>query len=323
MSEILMKVEGLKKYFISTSIGSRITGREEIVRAVDDVSFGIKKGETFGLVGETGCGKSTLGRTIIRLYEPTEGRIIFRDVDITVIKGSELRNLRKKMQIVFQDPLSSLNPKKRIMDILWEPLKIHKICPENEREKKILELLEVVGLSKDERHKYPHELSGGMLQRVNIARAIAVDPEFIVLDEPTSALDVSIQAQILNLLRNLQNEFGLTYLFISHDLGIIHNMCDRIAVMYLGKIVEIGDWGIFENPIHPYTKALISCVPSISKERRKSKILLRGAVPSPVNVPSGCRFHPRCYVREEICSEVEPELKKMDENRYVACHLCQ
>jgi oligopeptide/dipeptide ABC transporter ATP-binding protein len=323
MGETLIDVEDLKKYFISSNFASRLTGREEALRAVDGVSFDIYRGETFGLVGETGCGKSTLGRTIIRLYEPTDGKIYFKNTEITSIKGSSLRKLRKDMQIVFQDPLSSLNPKKRIMEILWEPLRLHNICSEHEKERKIFELLELVGLSKADRHKYPHELSGGMLQRVNIARALAVDPDFIVLDEPTSALDVSIQAQILNLLRKLQNEFRLTYLFISHDLGIIHNMCDRIAVMYLGRIVEVGDWKVFENPMHPYTKALLSCVPSIRKESRKNKILLKGAVPSPVNIPSGCRFHPRCFLKEDICSEIEPDLKEVKKDRYVACHLYQ
>ena len=321
MGEILIETKNLKKYFYSSSFATRITGREEVLKAVDDVSFGIKRGETFGLVGETGCGKSTLGRTLIRLYEPTDGKIYFRETDITSLEGRELRKLRKNMQIVFQDPLSSLNPKKRIMEILWEPLKLHKICSEMEKDKKIFELLELVGLSRSDRFKYPHELSGGMLQRVNIARALAVDPEFVVLDEPTSALDVSIQAQILNLLRRLQKEFGLTYLFISHDLGVVHNMCNEIAVMYLGKIVEIGSSELFESPVHPYTRALLSCVPSIKKERRREKILLRGAVPSSVNIPSGCRFHPRCYMRQKICSEVEPELEEVENGRYVACHL--
>ncbi len=317
MSEKLLEVEGLKQYFpVNSGLFSK-----KYVKAVDDVTFFVNKGETLGLVGESGCGKTTTGRSILRLHEPTAGKIIYDGVDITKVN---MLPYRKKMQIVFQDPYASLNPRMTIRDIVGEPIDIHKLAKDKkEREAMILESLRKVGLNSDHAGRYPHEFSGGQRQRIGIARALAVNPEFIVCDEPVSALDVSIQAQVVNMFEELQEEMGLTYLFIAHDLSIVKHISDRIGVMYLGKMVELADSDeLTFHPIHPYTKSLISAIPIPDpiKARNNSRIILEGDVPSPLNPPSGCRFRTRCKYATAKCAEVEPEFKEVTPGHYAACH---
>jgi oligopeptide transport system ATP-binding protein len=318
--QTLLQVKGLKKHF-------KLQGSDDIVRAVDGVSFAVRQGETVGIVGESGCGKTTLGRLLIRLLTPTAGSIEFKARDITDAEGDELRQLRSQMQIVFQDPYSSLNPRMSIHTALDRPLQIHHSdMGVADRSKRVDELLRHVGLSPDHRNRFPHQFSGGQRQRVSIARTLGVEPDFLVLDEPTSALDVSVQANILNLLRGLQREFGLTYVFISHDLSTVQYMSDRVAVMYLGQFVEItSKQQVFASPLHPYTRALIAAVPIADPEFQKESIRLYGDVPSPVNPPAGCRFHTRCPYVEDTCQLEEPELQRPDvegvgETQLVACH---
>jgi len=318
----MIRVEHLKKYFpIKHGI---IKKKTMWLKAVDDVSFEIQKGETFGLVGESGSGKSTLGRTILRLYEPTSGKIYFGDVEITSLTKAELKKMRPKMQMIYQDPYSSLNPRLTVFDIIAEPLKEHRYKNPKER---VLELLEAVGLSEEHAKKYPDELSGGQCQRIAIARALALNPEFIVLDEPTSALDVSVQAQVLNLLETLQKELELTYLFISHDLGVVRYLANRVGVMYLGKIVEMGNIDqVFETPKHPYTKMLLDSIPIPDPKLRSlrlQKTVLRGEIPSPLNPPTGCRFNTRCPYAKEICKKEEPQLVEVEKNHFVMCHFAE
>lgn len=320
MMELLIDVKSLKKYFpVKGGIFQRIIG---YVRAVDGVDFNIKKGDIFGLVGESGCGKTTLGRACLRLIEPNSGEILFNGVKLLELNLNEMQKMRLNMQMVFQDPFSSLDPRKMIKDIVGEGLVIHGLAEGHELQKKVLQTMEKVGLKQEHLYRYPHEFSGGQRQRIGIARALVLNPKLIVLDEPTSALDVSVQAQILNLLKNLQKDLGLTYLFISHNLSVIEYMSDRIAVMYVGKIVETGSKvELFEKPLHPYTKALFSAIPIPDPDFEHEKIILQGDVPSPLNPPSGCRFHPRCpYVRSS-CKENEPELIDVGDEHLVACPL--
>jgi len=307
MSENLIEVKNLKKYFpIKKGVFSKTIGN---VKAVDDVSFTIKKGETLGLVGESGCGKTTVGRTILRLIEPTAGEVFFQGKDITKISEQELKTYRKKMQIIFQDPYSSLNPRITVGGMLNEILKFHEIAEGEAAEKRVEQLLDTVGLRKIHARRYPHEFSGGQRQRIGIARALSVEPDFIVCDEPVSALDVSIQSQILNLLQDLQAEFGITYLFISHDLSVVEHISDRVCVMYLGQLVEMAKREeLYHDPRHPYSQALLSAVPLPDPRNKSNRIILTGDVPSPSNVPSGCYFHPRCPKVFGDCSTIHPVL---------------
>lgn len=319
---LLLKVEDLKMYFpIFGGIFGRVINH---VKAVDGISFDIYEGETVSLVGESGCGKSTAGRAILRLEKPTSGKVYFKGVEITNIKRNKLRVLRKNMQMIFQDPQASINPRKKLTQIIEEALYINKIVPRDQRRAKSIELLETVGLGKYQADRYPHEFSGGQRQRIGIARALSVNPNLIICDEAVSALDVSIRAQILNLLKRLQREFQLTYLFISHDLGVVRHISDRIIVMYLGKIVEIADKkSLFENPQHPYTKALLSAIPVPMPGKKLQRIVLAGDVPSPIDPPSGCRFHTRCPFVKESCKTEEPILRSADhleDGHAVACH---
>jgi len=292
------------------------------VKAVDGVSLYILPGETLGLVGESGCGKSTLGRLILRLEEPTRGDIIFQGESILGYDLKQMRALRKEMQIIFQDPFSSLNPRKNVAHIVGEPLLVHGMTDRHEREARVLDLLEVVGLKREHMRRYPHQFSGGQRQRIGVARALALNPKLIICDEAVSALDISIRGQVINLLQDLQEEFGLTYLFISHDLSVVEHISDRVAVMYLGKIVELADSrSLYKVPLHPYTQALLSAAPIPDPKWKKKRIVLPGDVPSPIHPPSGCRFHTRCLYAKDICSQQEPSLKEVKENHLVACAL--
>lgn len=320
--DIMLEVKNLRKYF-DLSHGF-FNPTKKYVKAVDDVSFYIKKGETFGLVGESGCGKSTVGRTLLRLYKPTDGQIIFDGKDISGMSKGELRPLRKDMQMIFQDPYASLNSRMTVKDIIGEPLDIHKLAKGAKREEVIHDLLKRVGLNEDHASRYPHEFSGGQRQRIGIARALAVSPKFIICDEPISALDVSIQAQVVNMLADLQEEFGLTYLFIAHDLSMVRYISDRVGVMYLGNMAEIADTEtLYKRPLHPYTQALLSAIPVPDPEVAKAnkRIKLKGEVPSPINPPSGCKFRTRCPYAMERCAEEIPAFKEVEENHFVACHL--
>jgi oligopeptide/dipeptide ABC transporter ATP-binding protein len=320
MSKALLEVRHLKTYYpIREGLFRRQTG---VIKAVDDISFEIRPGETFGLVGESGCGKSTTGRSILRLIEPTSGEIHFDGHDLTQMKQKDLQKIRKDLQIIFQDPYASLNPRMTIGEILEEPMIVHGITDRQKRKERVQELLEVVGLNQHHTYRYAHEFSGGQRQRIGIARALAMHPKLIVADEPVSALDVSIQSQVLNLLQDLQEQFSLTYLFIAHDLSVVRHISDRIGVMYLGRIVELGDKdGLYENPLHPYTKALLSAVPIPDPDAKRERIILQGDVPSPANPPKGCAFHPRCPQCMEICKVQRPELVELEKDRFVACHL--
>jgi oligopeptide transport system ATP-binding protein len=321
MAEALLRVRHLKKYFpIRGGLFSREVAR---VHAVDDVSFDIRPGETLGLVGESGCGKSTTGRTILRLVEPTAGEVWFQERNVTALDKRALRQIRKEMQIIFQDPYASLNPRMTVRSIIGEALVIHKLARgRREREERVVQLLETVGLSAEHLRRYPHEFSGGQRQRIGIARALAVSPKLIVADEPVSALDVSIQAQIINLLEELQQKFGLTYLFIAHDLSVVEHISTRVAVMYLGKLVEVAPAKeLYTNPRHPYTEALLSAVPIPDPAMRRRRILLEGDVPSPIRPPSGCRFHTRCPIRVPSCAENDQLLKEVAPGHWVACQV--
>jgi peptide/nickel transport system ATP-binding protein len=316
----LVEVRSLKKYF---PIRKGLLQREVAqVHAVDDVTFAVHEGQTLGLVGESGCGKSTLGRTIVRLLEPTAGEVVFEGRDISTLGARAMRPLRRQMQMVFQDPYASLNPRKRVGSIIGAPLKIHGVA-KSERRQRVQELLETVGLSPEHYNRYPHEFSGGQRQRIGVARALALRPKLIVADEPVSALDVSIQSQMLNLLDDLQKELQLTYIFIAHDLGVVRHVSDRIAVMYLGKLVELAPAEeLYQRPIMPYTEALLSAVPIPDPDlsHQRERIVLEGDVPSPINPPSGCRFHPRCRYMTDICREVEPPLTDYGHGHLAACH---
>ena len=300
----------------------RVVRRRTTVKAVNDVSFSILPQETIGVVGESGCGKSTTGRTVLRLIDPTDGEVLFENQRVTDLDKGEMRSLRREMQIIFQDPYASLNPRMTIGSIIGEPLEIHKIAKGAEKEEQVASLLQKVGLRAEDMRKYPHEFSGGQRQRIGIARALGLNPKLIVCDEPVSALDVSIQAQVINLLRDVQEAFGLSYLFIAHNLNVVEHISDRVAVMYLGKIVELAsDVDLYANPQHPYTEALLSAVPIPDPTVQKKRIILEGDVPSPINPPSGCHFHTRCPYKEKICEEVEPEFKNIGGDHWVACHL--
>lgn len=318
-SPYLIEAQNVKKYFpIKKGILSRVVGN---VRAVDDVSFGIRPGETFGLVGESGCGKSTLARVMLRLQPATGGKVLFEGKDILPMPSGEMRNLRKKMQVIFQDPFGSLNPRFSIRDIIAEPLQVHNPMSQQQIDERVVSLMRVVGLDPSRRDRYPHEFSGGQRQRVGIARAIALNPKFIVADEAVSALDVSVQSQVLNLLMKLQDELGLTYLFIAHGLNVVRHISDRVGVMYLGKMVEVaGTDELFRHPLHPYTAALMSAIPRPELHKRRERIVLQGDVPSPANPPSGCRFHTRCPLAQDLCKVEEPPLRPFVDGRLVACH---
>ncbi len=322
-NDILIRVENLKMYFPILR-GLIIQRKIGDIKAVDGISFFIRRGETLGLVGESGCGKSTTGRAILQLYRPTGGHVYFDGVDLTQLKGSELRRMRRRMQMIFQDPYASLNPRMTVEAIVGEPLEVHGLARGKEKRERVQELLKQVGLNPYFINRYPHEFSGGQRQRIGIARALAVDPEFIVCDEPISALDVSIQAQIINLLEDLQEQRGLTYLFIAHDLSVVRHISDRVAVMYLGKIVELADRDeLYNNPLHPYTQALLSAVPipDPDVEAKRERIILQGDVPSPANPPRGCNFHTRCPRVMDICREHEPAFVDVGGGHYVACFL--
>ena len=314
----LLEVRDLRKYFpVKRGIGERVA-----LRAVDGVSFEIRRGETLGLVGESGCGKSTLARLILRLVEPTAGEVYFGKTSVFQTNKEELRQLRRKMQIVFQDPYSSLNPRMPVEEIVGEGLTIHGLAKGTEKKNRVAELLEMVGLGREHMGRYPHEFSGGQRQRIGIARALAVGPEFLIADEPVSALDVSIQAQVINLFQDLQTELGLTYLFIAHDLRVIKHISDRVAVMYLGQIVEIAEGNeLYQNPLHPYTQALLSAIPVTDPRTKKQRIVVEGDPPSPIHIPSGCRFHPRCPKRFERCDQEAPVLREVSSGHWVSCHL--
>ncbi len=318
----LVEVKDLVMHFPLTQ-GIIFQRQVGAVRAVDGISFFVQKGETLGLVGESGCGKSTTGRALLQLYQPTGGSVRFDGKELTTLKGESLRRMRRRMQMIFQDPYASLNPRMTVGDIIGEPIEVHHLAKGKAKQERVQELLRVVGLNPYFTNRYPHEFSGGQRQRIGVARALAVEPDFIVADEPISALDVSIQAQIINLLEELQARFNLTYLFIAHDLSVVRHISDRVAVMYLGKIVELADrLDLYQRPLHPYTQALLSAVPipDPQVEAKRRRIILTGDVPSPVNPPSGCRFHTRCWKAQKICSEVDPEFIEHAPRHWAACH---
>jgi len=318
-TENLLSVDHVKKYY---PLGREMfTEQRLMVRAVDDVTFSIRRGETLGLVGESGCGKSTIGRVILNLERPTEGTIRFDGRDLSRMDRREIKSLRAKLQIIFQDPYSSLNPRKSVASIIGEGMIIHGKVTRGERDDRVREYLKLVGLSEDHLTRYPHEFSGGQRQRIGVARALALDPELIIADEPVSALDVSIQAQILNLMIDLKEKLGLTYLFISHDLSVVEYISDRMAVMYLGKIVEFSEKApLYSNPLHPYTTALLSAVPSVGSTKRTGRIVLSGDIPNPIFPPPGCRFHTRCPEAQDVCTKEEPPLEEKSDGRWCACH---
>ncbi len=321
MNETLIEIKNLKKYFATKNF---FGGNKHVVKAVDDVSFTIRKGETFGLVGESGCGKSTLGRTIIRMYDVTNGDILFDGTNIARLEKKQLGVYHRKMQIIFQDPYSALNPSMNVGEIINEPLLLDKEMSSKDRENKIVSLLEKVGMKKDDMERFPYEFSGGQRQRIGIARALSTNPEFILCDEPISALDVSIQAQVVNLLEDFQQEIGVPYLFVAHDLSMVRHISHRIGVMYLGNLVEMGDCDdVYDHPLHPYTQALLSAMPIADPQRARSSTrqTIGGNIPSPMDVPSGCRFHTRCPYAKPICSEVAPESKECEKGHFPSCHL--
>lgn len=321
-TENIVEVKNLVKYFpVRAGLLQRVVNH---VKAVDGVSFIVKKGETLGMVGESGCGKTTIGRSMLRLVEPTSGSITYQGKDVLQLRGKELKDTRRHMQIIFQDPYASLDPRVPIGESVMEGLHIHGIGTRQERYDLMIDTLKKVGLEDYHARRYPHEFSGGQRQRIGIARALALRPNFIICDEPVSALDVSIQSQVLNILKDLQHEFGLTYLFIAHNLSVVEHISDRVAVMYLGKMVELtGRDELFKNPLHPYTKALMSAIPVPDPKLKRQRTVLKGDVPSPLNPPSGCRFHPRCPIAEQICSEQEPEFRKAAPNHWVACWMAK
>jgi oligopeptide/dipeptide ABC transporter ATP-binding protein len=320
--EILVRVEHLKKYFpVRAGVMQRVVAN---VLAVDDVSFAIKRGETLGLVGESGCGKTTVGRTMLRLIEPTAGSAVYNGRDIFKLKQNELKAARRDMQIIFQDPFASLDPRVPIGESVMEGLHIHHIGTPKERVEIMLETLKKVGLETYHARRFPHEFSGGQRQRIGIARALALRPKFIVCDEPVSALDVSIQSQVLNILKDLQQEFGLTYLFIAHNLSVVEHISDRVAVMYLGKMAELADRDeLYHSPLHPYSQALMSAIPVADPKLKRKRMILKGDVPSPLRPPTGCRFHPRCPIAQEICSQKEPEFRELKPGHWAACHFSE
>jgi len=320
--EVILQVENLKKYFpIRRGVFQRHVGD---VKAVDGVSFDVYRGETLGLVGESGCGKTTTGRTIIRLYEPTDGHVHFEGADLAAVRGGPLRQMRRKMQMIFQDPYASLSPRMSVLGIVGEPMEVHRVASGKERKDRVAELLELVGLDPAFMNRYPHEFSGGQRQRIGLARSLALNPDLIICDEPISALDVSIQAQVVNLLEELQAKLGLTYMFIAHDLSMVRHISNRVAVMYLGKIVELTDRdALYSNPLHPYTQALLSAVPVPDPfiEEKRQRIILEGDLPSPANPPQGCNFNTRCPVAIDTCFEMEPEFIEVASGHSCACHL--
>ena len=321
-NEALVRVEHLTKFFpVRAGILQRVVAQ---VQAVDDVSFTIRKGETLGLVGESGCGKTTVGLTMLRLIDPTSGSAVFDGRDIFTLRPHELKDLRRHMQIIFQDPYGSLDPRLPIGESVMEGLNIHEVGTRAERVDVMMETLKKVGLETYHAHRFPHEFSGGQRQRIGIARALALRPKFIVCDEPVSALDVSIQSQVLNILKDLQQEFGLTYLFIAHNLSVVEHISDRVAVMYLGKMAELADREeLYRNPLHPYTSALMTAIPIADPRLKRKRLILKGDVPSPLNPPKGCRFHPRCPVAQQICSETEPEFRELKPGHFAACHFAE
>jgi oligopeptide transport system ATP-binding protein len=325
-SRTLLDVRDLKMHFPLTQgiLFQRVIG---YVRAVDGVSFSIERGQTLGLVGESGSGKTTIGRTLVRLYKPTSGQMLFGDQDLAQLTGEDLRQLRRRVQMIFQDPFASLNPRYTIGSLIAEPMHIYRVASREEIRERTVELLKVVGLRPEYIDRYPHEFSGGQRQRIAVARALSINPEFVIADEPVSALDVSIRAQVLNLLQRLQRQFNLTYLFVSHDLSVVRHVADRIAVMYLGKIVELADRDeLYQSPKHPYTKALLSAIPipDPQVEKHRQRIILSGDLPSPINIPRGCRFHTRCPMAQEICREVEPTFERKEgHEHYAACHFSE
>jgi oligopeptide transport system ATP-binding protein len=321
--DVLLTVDKLTMHFPLTQ-GIIFQRQVGAVKAVDGVSFDVYKGETLGLVGESGCGKSTTGRALLQLYQPTAGHVVYKGTDLTELDGGQMRRMRRYLQMIFQDPYASLNPRMTVGSIISEPMQIHDLVPKNQRNERVQELLETVGLNPYFANRYPHEFSGGQRQRIGVARALAANPEFIVADEPVSALDVSIQAQIINLMEDLQSEFDLTYLFIAHDLSVVRHISDRIIVMYLGKFMELADRdALYDDPLHPYTKALLSAVPIPDPvvEKRRERIILTGDVPSPINPPSGCVFHTRCPYVMDVCSQLEPQFVDQGDGHFVACHL--